>query len=275
MNKEFSDIIEDLKSRITNPFTSSFIISWLITNYQIPLSLFFYKQDDIAKDGYKSYFDLITSKQEWWNMFTVPLICAFIYTFIFPWIKYGINWYRAWVEVLDSNRIKKVELQKLVTLSKHNTLKEKFFLLIEKNAELTHKNSIQIESVTQAKEQELKVSTDLENFKLLKERIHIQSSYANGMWLHGTWEVYDNVSGDRIGQWTFDQARTLKILNVQYNISNFILDTTNRKIHILTKGFDYKSHIIPASFILSVSEDFNKLEAARLDGGGLIIRRIN
>jgi len=82
------DIFKDLKDRISSPFFSSFIISWMIFNYQIVIALLFYKQSELKADGYTSYLNLIKNCWDSRYMITYPLTAAVLYSvFVKEFIK--------------------------------------------------------------------------------------------------------------------------------------------------------------------------------------------
>jgi hypothetical protein len=54
-----STLFNSAKDRLANPFLFSFLASWMLYNWRIPLSLFWYSDADIWKEGYQSLFDLV------------------------------------------------------------------------------------------------------------------------------------------------------------------------------------------------------------------------
>lgn len=91
------DFFSDLKDRISNPFVSSFVISWLILNYQIVIALFFYKQVELRADGYTSYLDVIASCYNLNTMIKYPLGIAALYTFVVPFFTGAVKIFQAWI----------------------------------------------------------------------------------------------------------------------------------------------------------------------------------
>jgi len=94
MLEKVSDFFKDVKERTSSPLFSSFIISWLVTNWKVVIGLFFYDIYDIQKDGYKSFIDLI-EHQTWLQLLLYPLLACLFYTFIYPYINYWIRWFLA------------------------------------------------------------------------------------------------------------------------------------------------------------------------------------
>jgi len=88
------EIWTEFKDRITSPFFGSFVLSWFIYNWQIPLVLIFYKLDDLVK-AKTTYIDFILRYKSVEYMIVWPLVSAFLYTFLYPHFKRLINTYTA------------------------------------------------------------------------------------------------------------------------------------------------------------------------------------
>lgn len=74
------DLIAD---RFSSPFIFSFVISWIITNYKIVMTILTEQTDNFTLD-YK--FWLINEYLNIYSSFWLPLILATFYTFIYPYI---------------------------------------------------------------------------------------------------------------------------------------------------------------------------------------------
>src|SRR5687768_4122481 len=95
-----SDILEGLKKRFTNPFVLSFILSWSIYNWQIPVALLWYDNEQLKRSGYSSIYDLINcvASREW--SVAIPICFAIGYglvsAFGFPGVRYYTTWFKTW-----------------------------------------------------------------------------------------------------------------------------------------------------------------------------------
>lgn len=98
MENSLSNIFKDLKGRISSPFFFSFLLSWLVFNWQIIIALLFYKHNEVLLDGYSSYINLIKENSYHGNSFWYPLLAALSYTLIYPIIKNGFDAFRTWVK---------------------------------------------------------------------------------------------------------------------------------------------------------------------------------
>ncbi|MGY4385653.1 putative metal-binding transcription factor (methanogenesis marker protein 9) [Pedobacter sp. UYP24] len=92
---EIKEIYDEFKDRISNPFTGSFVISWIILNYQIPVGLIFYKQSELLLDTHRSFIALIADTYNVENMLIFPFLFALIYTFLVPLLTTEIKVYLA------------------------------------------------------------------------------------------------------------------------------------------------------------------------------------
>jgi hypothetical protein len=75
------DLIAD---RFSSPFIFSFVISWIIANYKIVMTIFTEQTDNFTLD-YK--FWLIGEYLDLYKCFFLPLLLATFYTFIYPYIN--------------------------------------------------------------------------------------------------------------------------------------------------------------------------------------------
>ncbi len=89
--EKVTDFIKEMKLRLASPFFSSFLITWIIINWKVPIGLFFYDQKELEADGYKSYFDLITESYTDWYFVWYPVFCALGYSFLFPLLRNAIQ----------------------------------------------------------------------------------------------------------------------------------------------------------------------------------------
>jgi hypothetical protein len=85
-----SDFFKELKERVSNPLILSFIISWLIWNWKIPIALLFYKPIDLRADHYDSFIDLIKKNNVNGYHFWCAVLFAICYTLLYPIVKQGV-----------------------------------------------------------------------------------------------------------------------------------------------------------------------------------------
>lgn len=254
------NLFSDLKDRLTNPFTSSFIITWLITNYRIPVGLFFYKQNELWRDRYHSYIDLIRDNLSWWEMFWIPLLGAAFYTFVFPWLKVAIHAYRAWIDIKDTNNLKKVQKEQLISKQEYVDLQNQYFTVVKENSELTQQNSKQLQSLITAQQNDIKYLNNSEQLQKLKNLNEKRTFYSEGKWLEGEWLIHKIDDESVIGS-VLMTNRSINYSNTTYYFSNFIFDLDKRVLTFdgpAIKDGQMTSKLTP---IYKVNEQFTVLEA--------------
>ncbi|OOQ61579.1 hypothetical protein [Mucilaginibacter pedocola] len=123
--EELKNFFSDIKSRLNSPLIGSFILSWFIINWRIPIVLLFYKQDEVCLDGYQSFQDVIYQNTNLSSNFYYPFATALFYTFIFPIIRNWIKVYQAWVYIGSQNKIYELTYNSKTYLTKIEELNRK------------------------------------------------------------------------------------------------------------------------------------------------------
>ena len=247
MQENIKELFTDLKDRITNPFTSSFIISWLITNYQIPIALIFYKQNELWRDRHHSFIDLIKDLASIERMIYIPLACSLAYTFIFPWIKFLIHAYRAWVEVIDDNNLKKIQANEIITKETYKKFQLESFSIIEKNANLIQENSELRQSLIGYKEENSGLQIRSKELDILKREKSKEAELSNARWLDGVWVVHNFENDTVIGLITFN-GDNLNYERTNFKIRDLIFDKYNGKLTYHGPAFrdgDIQANLFP------------------------------
>ena len=85
------EIYNNIKDRLSNPFVFSFICSWLVYNWRIPVALIWYDKSQFSGCGCHTIFDFISFELAKTNSFLFPLFFAFVYTISIPFIKNGVR----------------------------------------------------------------------------------------------------------------------------------------------------------------------------------------
>lgn len=89
---DVKEIWSEFKDRINSPLFGSFIISWTVVNWRIPIVLLFYKSLDLSNSK-TSYIDFIQRNSGWWMSLFLPLGLAILYILIYPILKRQISKY--------------------------------------------------------------------------------------------------------------------------------------------------------------------------------------
>lgn len=96
--EKITDILKELKDRLSSPLLSSFVLSWLVFNWRIPVGLLFYKMEQLSKDGISSYFQLIEKTSNNNYKILYPAFLALAYTFIYPLVRNCISAFNEWIK---------------------------------------------------------------------------------------------------------------------------------------------------------------------------------
>jgi len=93
---KIDDLLNGFKERFSNPFVLSFIISWLIWNWEVSIALLWYDTDQLADK--ETIFSFVESNLSWRKSLIYPLIFALIYTIIWPFFSSSISLFLTWVD---------------------------------------------------------------------------------------------------------------------------------------------------------------------------------
>lgn len=260
------DFLTELKDRLTNPLFGSFVISWLICNWPITVALLFYKSADLKADKYKSFFDLIDSRQSTCNMIIYPLIGALLYTFAFPYAKAAIKLFHAKIttdnetEILLATKDGSMPMAKFLRLkNQSDTQLENLKKLIESEGETLNRNAELQTELLLFKDSNQKHESDAHKFKaelsILKYRSQIDA-------IMGTWlgKGQKDKEGSENVEWIISE-KTISDTgnNVSYEISNCIINPFKRELFLRVESKDWNGKLTVRVFIFSVNDSFNIL----------------
>ena len=85
--EKFNDILENIGERIRSPLIFSFILSWLLVNWEIVVMLLWFNDELLVDKGFDFHIAFIAAKLNPWQCWQLPLIAAMSYTFGYPIIK--------------------------------------------------------------------------------------------------------------------------------------------------------------------------------------------
>lgn len=185
-----SDFFKELKERLSNPLIYSYIISWLIINWQIPISLFFYSQKELKEDGFISYIDLISKKYSAWSFIIYPLILALLYTFLFPFIRNGILAFQTWIKKWGTDLNLKIAETGKVSMLKYIQLRENYHSQTKLLEDLYAQESSFITENDKLKTDNITLTTE-KNY-LLSELDRWNKLNSPGI-LNGEWELKSKI----------------------------------------------------------------------------------
>jgi hypothetical protein len=91
MEEKVKDVYENIKDRLSNPLIFSFLCSWLVLNWKIPVALIWYDKSQFSGCGCHTIFEFIDWQWETNGTLKWPVIIAIIYTAVIPFVKNGIR----------------------------------------------------------------------------------------------------------------------------------------------------------------------------------------
>lgn len=280
------ELYNDLKSRVSNPLISSFIISWLIINWRIPVGFVFYKQTELINDGYKSYFELVSNNYSFLNYILYPFIFSIVYTFGFPVIRTLISAFNTKIQKWSENWNLDISKDGSIPITKFLKIRENY-----KKQQLDLKELIESEGETKEQLDKLKIDYEklLEsNSKSIVELNKWRTANENSK-LDGRWEftIINSVIGSEI-------KSTLNIMNGDYHFANSINkpygdkrikikwlynSISSRRIYLVLDVFggDGSGGTIKSYNIfhdLRITGDFEILEGEENDNISVVYKRI-
>lgn len=249
-----NDFFKDFKSRLANPLFSSFIFSWLIYNWQIPMVVFLYDRTDLMHEGHMTYNSFIKSYANFGNM-TIPLIPAIIYTFAIPYLKAFIKLYHAKIKAGNDTQILRATSSGMMPVSAYLAAKEEQAkVTAELTSVLDSQKTFQYENaILQSDLQKVnKASTVLQKaFENSTRELKFITDYSSSTILNGIWMISYIVLGgpetrliisNSDASLTYNEVRTVYAFSYyNFNMSNLTLsfvlipvvpDTETRAFHL-------------------------------------------
>lgn len=145
---DFKDFFKDLRDRVSNPFFTSFIISWLLTNWPITIAIIFYDDADVKADGFRSFYQLIKFYATPMTVLVEPLFWAIVVTYSFPYVKSIIKLHNAKIVAQNESDILKKTNSQSVSLVRYSEMLDETKKSQQELADLIEsQSSIKIENI--------------------------------------------------------------------------------------------------------------------------------
>jgi hypothetical protein len=91
VNNKVEDAWNYMKDRFSNPFFYSFVISWLVVNWEITIAFIFYDSEMLLREGFLSYKDYVVAQGKTASdLYWCPIMYASLYTVFAPLSKQGL-----------------------------------------------------------------------------------------------------------------------------------------------------------------------------------------
>lgn len=222
MFDSIKEFFKDVKERSSSPFFSSFIISWLIINWRIPIGLLFYKNSELAVDSYLSPIDLIEKNYCLGKSIIAPLIGACVYTIGFPYLKAQI--------LLHNVRINKYRREKSQEITKTLSIPMSEFLELSEKREESEKQLREVlNDKSNYKEQRKSLEKERDDANLNRDAIKttLQNYFdlQNPEILNGIWDYIDTTNNSNDESWKIESGT---IVSFEGKVSNPFKDETGR-----------------------------------------------
>jgi hypothetical protein len=125
-----TDILENIKERLSNPLLFSFICSWLVYNWKIPIALFFYDIKQVNAEGCNTLSEYIQDKLDKTTLpFFIPFLYAIFITLLIPIVKSTLKLFNTFIskhtDIADFSISKggKIEIEKYLKLREEYKIK--------------------------------------------------------------------------------------------------------------------------------------------------------
>ncbi len=181
------DFSKELKTRISNPFISSFLISWAIINWRILIGLFFYKNQELNADGYSSYIDFISQNISPQKSFFGPMFTALTYTFAFPFFRNCIFAFNAWIQSWGTTWNLNISKSSKISVSKYIELREVYKDRTELLQSVLDKEGQYLKDYETLKNEHLSMTEQKND---LYHQLESWKTANNSDQLNGQWEIH-------------------------------------------------------------------------------------
>jgi len=230
---DFKDFFKELRERVSNPFISSFIISWLFSNWPITIAVLFYDLKEVNADGFRSHYQLINYHSGWIHSLILPIAIATMYTYCFPYIKSAIKLHNATIksknesDILLGTQDQSVSLKKYIEmLNENKATQTKLSSIITEQSVIFEENA---QLLANLNEETLKYNQQIEtNNKLMSANAAMANKSIINI-LKGTW--VGKKSGSSLHQiWSFDESKLIINDIESFSVQNFISDPFSRNV---------------------------------------------
>lgn len=266
MLDKISDVLTNIKDRLSNTFIFSFMVSWLLLNWKITIALLWYDTQQIEKAGYASLFQLIENHGNICNSVLYPACLALLYTGLVRNILNAIQtWSTNWGDRLN------------IRLSRGGSIPMEKFLNLR---EIYKKETLQLEEIIKdesktiedyEKERSKRLSADQKIIELQTQKTEIDTYIDNLFslsFLNGNWSVTIQPDGYskqtnyieiQNGEVFLTEGRSKKRA---YQIGNYIYDIRRKNIFFVKYRADNNS---PRIVKRLEKDGIQYVEAAKFD----------
>ena len=256
--EQLKDLLNNIKDRFTNPLFFSFVFSWLLINWTIPISLLWYDTKQIEKAGFSSIYELILCQLSMKDGLYYPILMALGYTLLAPILKNLIRLFYTFINQLGEKLNLKISEGASIPFEKYIKLRESYSERSKLLENIIKTENIHNTQFEKQKDELLKVQT--QNLTLEKEladtRKHFVQltdvSFLNGYWTHNFSNSTSSTSGQE--QLYFENGKCFIINGTgrthAFNISNFYCDAKQKRLFFIKERLDIEKDVaVPTGII--------------------------
>ena len=220
--EKLETLYEHVTERLRSPLIFSFIVSWLIANWRIPVILFWYSEETLIEHGFKDHISYIESILVDWRSWILPLLIAILYTFVYPLLRNLIVSYLAWAKKRGDKARYKQSAGSVIEIEKY---REKVLKVIRREKELIELIDNESERIENLNSKILNLEEKIDNQRIdidqeRAEKREALQNFANQQnenrqhneatqvdRLAGTWDV---IIGERKVEWEISNNNILE-----------------------------------------------------------------
>lgn len=250
--ERLTDILNNIKDRVSNPLIFSFMVSWTAINWKIVVSLLWYDNLQIKNAGYDTIYSFIEANLNPSDGFWNPLVLACTYTFGFPLVKIVVRGFYTLTAKWGNNLN--------LILSKEGKVGIESYLKLRDNYDKRTKvleEVIASESVTRGEFETLKTellkiqseSIDIKNRENeLRNSIMLQNDYKilNGYWVIKYTDESGAFNGEQeifIDNGHYSYIKSFGEKEEMFYISNFSYDSVNKRVFFVKELTNQKNKV--------------------------------
>jgi hypothetical protein len=240
--ERISQVLDNLKDRLSSPLVFSFIASWLVINWEITVSLVWYDPPVNAK-GHNYLIESIRSHLNFCDSFVWPALFALAYTILAPLAKLLVSAFQTLVDKKSQNLNLKISEGTNIPLDKYLALDQTLQQRSDHLAKLIKEQNDNVKRVDtyrkrneEYKEKEKRMEDELRRLRSVHDNLYDQSI------MKGDW-VCESIGDNGIRNKTIIQFQGNSIFyqdgtgkSQSHNISHFIFDSIGKRLYFITTG---------------------------------------
>lgn len=247
MEEKIKDIFNNIKERLSNPFLFSFLVAFLVYNWEITLAIFYNDSQQIKAEGFKSIFEFVRYRWENSGKIGMPIFIAIVYTFVFPVFRNLVNAFQTWIIKWGEDWNLKISKNSKIGIDKYLALRDNYIAKTKSLEEIIESESkflIDIENKT--KEVDTLKSENLEMKQRINEANTFLSTYKKTNIIRGNWNFTKYDDNNKVIESYKYQINEDKILIInnessyfQFEILHFYYLPFEKKIQFIKKVHNF------------------------------------